>query len=351
MFIRKSCVLLALVAAPGLANGEKDRGSDPEPRRRTRRRVLQVTSAVLASGGLGAGGYILWGRRQRFGGDAHQTIRDHRVPWPATAPRMVIARGDDPARNLRGALERIGGLTQFVTRDDVVLIKPNIGWDRTPEQAANTHPHVVAELIRACRECRPRRVIVSDCPVSNSRLAFLRSGIMQVALAAGAEVLPPEDSRFVTVHISDRLGTWDVLEPFVQATKVINVPVAKHHGETSVTGGMKNWIGITNRLRLLFHNDIDRSIAELAALMRPTLTILDASRVLMRHGPQGGSTADVKQVNTVAACADQVAIDAWACSLLGIPDARLPGYLHLGQKMGLGRFDFRRLGPTEIQTG
>jgi uncharacterized protein (DUF362 family) len=331
-------------------DSEKERG-EVKPKRRTRRRVLQVTGAVLASGGLAAGGYVLWGRRQRFSRDAQQTIRDHRVPWPATAPRMLIARGADPRRNLRGALERLGGLKQFVTPDDVVLIKPNIGWNRTPEQAANTHPWIVAELIRACRECRPKRVIVSDCPVSNSKLAFVRSGIMQVALAAGAEVLPPEDSRFVTVRISERLGTWDVLEPFVQATKIINVPVAKHHGETSVTGGMKNWIGITNKLRLLFHNDIDRSIAELAALMRPTLTIIDASRVLMRHGPQGGSTADVKQVNTVAACADQVAIDAWACSLLGIPDAKMPGYIHLGQKMGLGEIDYRRLSPTEITTG
>jgi uncharacterized protein (DUF362 family) len=321
------------------------------PRRLTRRRVLQVTGGVVASAGLGVGGYVLWSWRQRFLRDAKETVRDHRVPWPATAPRMVIARGADPARNLRGTLERLGGLEQFVTPDDIVVIKPNIGWARTPDQAANTHPTVVAELVRACRACRPKRVIVCDCPVSNSKAAFLRSGIMQASLAAGAEVLPPEDSRFVTVRISERLGTWDVLEPFVQATKIINVPVAKHHGGTAVTGGMKNWIGITNRLRALFHNDIDKSIAELAALMRPTLTILDASRVLMRNGPQGGSIADVKQVNTVAACFDPVAIDAWACSLLGTSPDKLPGYIHLGQKLGLGNIDFSRLSPVEIQTG
>jgi uncharacterized protein (DUF362 family) len=328
-----------------------ERGPVASPPSLTRRRVLQIAGGVVASGGLAAGGYVLWGRRQRFGREAQQSIRDHRVAWPATAPRMVISHGADPARNVRAVLQRLGGLQQFVTADDVVLIKPNIGWNRAPEQAANTHPAIVAALVRACRDCRARRVIVSDCPVSDSRTAFLRSGIMQRARVAGAEVLPPEESRFVTVRISERLGTWDVLEPFVQATKVINVPVAKHHGETAVTGGMKNWIGITNRLRFIFHNDIDRSIAELAALMRPTLTILDASRVLMRHGPQGGSTADVKQLNTLALCADPVAIDAWACGLLRAPAAKLPGYIHLAEKMGLGRTDFDRLAPVEIQTG
>jgi len=326
--------------------------TDKSPRpKKTRRRVLQIAGGVLASAGLAAGGYVLWGRHRRFGREAAAAIRDHRVAWPATAPRMVIARGPDPARNVRGLLERLGGLQQLVDHDDVVLIKPNIGWNRTSEQAANTQPAVVAELVRAARACKPRRVIVSDCPVSDSRAAFARSGIMRAALDAGAEVLPPEDSRFVAVRISERLGVWDVLEPFVQATKIINVPVAKHHGETAVTGGMKNWIGITNKLRMLFHNDIDRSIAELAALMRPTLTILDASRVLMRHGPQGGSTADVKAFNTVAASLDPVALDAWGCGLLGATAAGLPGYIRLGQKMGLGTVHYRRLSPVEVQTG
>ncbi len=306
---------------------------------------------MLAATGLTAGGYIGWGAWQRFTRDAKHAIKDHRVTWPSAAPKMIIARGEDPARNVRGLLERLGGLKQFVTPQDVVLIKPNIGWRAAPEQAANTHPAIVGELVRACLDCRPRRVIVCDCPVSDSAAAFKRSGIEKAGLAAGAEVLPPEKSRFLTVNISERLGTWDVLEPFVQATKIINVPVAKHHGETSATGGMKNWIGITNRLRFLFHNDINQSTAELAALMRPTLTVMDASRVLMAHGPQGGRLADVKQVNTAAVSFDPVAIDAWGCSLLGATPEELPGYLQLGQKMALGNTDFSRLSPVEIQTG
>lgn len=333
--------------------GEQDPGhggtaaEPPAPRRLlTRRRLLVGAGGLVGVGAAGAGGFFLNDRLKRFGRSAEAAIPDHRVAVSSAVPRMVIVHGPDPARNTRAAIERLGGIGAFVSPSDVVVIKPNIGWDRTAEQGANTHPFVVAELVRLCREARCRRVIVSDCPVAASRAAFVRSGIQEAARAAGAEVLAPEDSRYVKVEISRRLGTWDVLEPFVVATKIINVPVAKHHGQTFFTGGLKNWIGITGKLRLTFHEDLQRSIAELGALMRPTLTVVDASRVLMQHGPQGGSLGDVKPLRTLAAGLDPVALDAWTCSLLGI--GTLPASLHLAAEMGQGTVDYAGLAPVEL---
>lgn len=323
-------------------------GSDGSPHRGllTRRRVLLGVGGAVGVGALGAGGVLFTEYLRRFGRRAEAAIGDHRVELPSSLPRLVIARGPHPGRNARAAVERLGGMDRFVGPSDVVVIKPNIGWDRTAEQGANTHPLVVAELVRMCREARCRRVIVSDCPVRRSRTAFERSGIMAAGLEAGAEVIPPEDGRYVKVKLSRRLGVWDVLEPFVIATKLINVPVAKHHEVAGVTVGLKNWIGITGKARIAFHADLDRSIAELAALMRPTLTVVDASRVLMQHGPQGGSLDDVKPVRTVAAGVDPVALDAWACTLFG--GAAMPASLHLAAAMGLGRLDFAALAPVEV---
>jgi len=330
----------------------ENRGSGSNARRLiTRRRVLIAGGTVLGAGALGAGGYLARGYQLHYFRDPLEDISDHRVQLPPTAPRMVIARGSRPATNVRGVLERMGGMRRFISPEDVVVIKPNIGWERTPEQAANTHPEVVAEVVRACREAGPRRVIVCDCPVQNSRRAFKVSGIQEAAARAGAEVIFPEVSRFVPVRLSERLGTWDILEPFAVATKLINVPVAKHHSMTGVVAGMKNWIGITNKMRVMFHRDIQRSIAELAALMRPTLTILDATRVLMARGPSGGSLNDVKALNAVAAGIDPVALDAWAYALFDTPPGELPGSLSIAEDMGLGRSDFRALEPVEIQTG
>ncbi len=334
---------------PTQGSGTGAAGAPAPDRLLTRRRVLLGLGSVAGAGALGAGGFFLADRYRRFGRRAEHLIPDHRVDVSAASPRLVIARGVDPARNVRAAVERLGGMSRFVGPADVVVVKPNIGWDRTPEQGANTHPGVVAEVVRLCREARAGRVIVSDCPVRKSRSAFERSGILAAARAAGAEVVAPEDSRYLPVLVSKRLGTWDVLEPFVVATKVINVPVAKHHNLTGVTCGLKNWIGITGKLRLTFHEDIQRSIAELAALMRPTLTIVDASRVLMDHGPTGGSLEDVKPLRTIAAGVDPVALDAWACGLFG--GGALPLNLRLAAAMGLGQVDFAALAPEEIVAG
>jgi len=325
----------------------------PERARRrliTRRRFLVAGGGAVAAAGLGAGGFALFDHHNRFGRDAMHVIPDHRIELPAAVPRMVISRGADPALNVRAAVERLGGMRQLITSDDVVLVKPNIGWVRTAEQAATTHPDVVAEVVRLCRDAGPRRVIVSDCPVRKSRGAFERSGILEAALSAGAEVIIPEESSHRTVLISERLGTWDILEPFVTATKIINVPVAKSHTAMQASAGMKNWIGVTNKLRLMFHNDIHRSVAELAALMRPTLTVIDASRVLMHGGPEGGNLDAVKPVNMIAAGFDPVALDAWACGLLRSTPGAPPQFLRIAEQMGLGTIDFRALQPLEIVT-
>jgi uncharacterized protein (DUF362 family) len=240
-------------------------------------------------------------------------------------------------------------MARFVGPADVVVVKPHIGFARTAEQGANTHPEVVAEVVRLCRDAGARRVIVSDCPTRSSRAPFERSGILAAASAAGAEVVLPEESRYHAVQVSPRLGTWDIHDPFVVATKVINLPVAMHHSLIRITCGLKNWFGITGKPRLTLHEDVQRAIAEFAALMRPTLTIVDATRVLMENGPQGGNLADVKLVRTVAAGTDPVALDTWAASLF-VP-LPLPGNLALAAEMGLGRVDFAALAPVEIGTG
>ncbi len=127
------------------------------PKRRlfTRRRFLVAGGSLIATGGLGFGGYVFYGHHQRFGRSALEVIPDHRVDLPAVIPRMVVARGGDPAINVRAAIERLGGMGNLLAPDDTVLIKPNIGWQRPPEHAANTHPDVVAEIVRLCREAGP----------------------------------------------------------------------------------------------------------------------------------------------------------------------------------------------------
>ena len=314
----------------------------------TRRNVLVGGGIAAGAGLVVAGALIAADRRARFGAPSTAVV-NHRVKVGSGMPRLVIARGSDPKRNVAAALRTLGGMKAFVSAGDVVVVKPNIAWDRVPAQAANTNPEVVAALVRACRDAGAKEVIVTDCSVNEATRTFQRSGIEKAARDAGATVVLPSGAKAPTVTLSGRLGNWPILEPFVAADKVINVPVAKHHGSAQVTAGMKNWIGITEHQRSRFHTSLDRTIAELALLMRPTLTVVDAHRILMRNGPQGGNLDDVKEANAIAMSLDPVAVDAWACDLLGISHDKV-GYLKIAAGMGLGRIDYRALKPVEVTT-
>jgi uncharacterized protein (DUF362 family) len=276
-------------------------------------------------------------------------MRDHRVKLDAASERVFVAHGTDPKRNLLALLEKLGGLDRFIAKTDTVLIKPNAGWDRVPAQGATTHPALVAELVRACRDAGAQEVIVTDCPVDPATRAFERSGILAAARAAGARVILPAEASYVEVQVPGKIGSWQILEPFARATKIINVPIAKQHSGVNVSAGMKNWIGITDKRRSLFHVDLDGSITALAALMRPTLTVVDASRILMRNGPRGGNLDDVKETNALALSTDPVALDAWAVDLLGARASDVK-YLKLAHDRGLGNLDYRDK-LLEVTTG
>jgi uncharacterized protein (DUF362 family) len=273
-------------------------------------------------------------------------------------PQLVIARGlpgpteDEPAlapaELVRRAVEGIGGMKRFIANRDVVVIKPNIGWDRTPAHAANTNPLVVAEVVRLAYDAGAKTVIVTDASCNEAGRCFQRSGIWKAAYDAGAEVVLPQEHRFRSMRLGGEvLDEWPVYKAMVEADKVINVPVAKHHNLSRYTGGMKNWYGVLGGRRNRLHQNIDTSIADLATFMQPTLTIIDAVRILMRNGPQGGNVADARDMHTICASVDQVAANTWGCTLIGRTADELP-YLAMGEARGLGTRDWRSLRVAEI---
>jgi uncharacterized protein (DUF362 family) len=271
------------------------------------------------------------------------------VTVPTTTPRLVVARGPRPEVNVQAALARMGGMGAFVGRDDVVLIKPNVGWERTPAQAANTDPDVVAALVRACREAGAKEVIVAELPCTNPEIAFRRSGVAEAARREGARVVTPTGAERASVVIPGKPGAWTTLAAYAEATRVINVPVAKRHTFCNVSAGMKNWLGLIEHDRQLFHAGLAGSIVALATMMRPTLTVVDATRVIWRNGPEGGNLADVKRLDTIAISLDPVAVDAWAAELLGFGVGQMD-YIRLAAERGLGTPDFRSLSPVELTT-
>jgi uncharacterized protein (DUF362 family) len=260
---------------------------------------------------------------------------------------LSIAKGGDPAAATAKAVEGLGGLSLFVARGDVVLIKPNMSWDRTPEQAANTNPVVVGTLVRLAYDQGAKKVKVFDNTCNDSRRCYTRSGIADAARDAGAEVSFVEEQHFRRAELGgENLTEWPVHREALDVDKIINVPVAKHHSLTRLTLSMKNLMGLIGGSRNQLHQRIDTNLVDLAAYFRPQLTVLDATRVLTRNGPQGGPLGDVRKMDTVVASADQVAVDAYGATLFGMKGDDL-GYVREASERGLGEKNLSKVSTIE----
>jgi uncharacterized protein (DUF362 family) len=323
----------------------------------TRREALLQ---LLRVGGAAAGaaGAAVWLSEHSFRphpAQAEQARRDHRIAsnsQDAQWPQMTVIQNGEPRELVQKALENLGGIGRFISRQDVVVIKPNIAWDRTPEQAANTNPDVVAELVRQCWQASAKRVIVTDVSCNEAHRCFRRSGIQAAALAEHAEVILPDLELFREVEMGGVvLKSWPVFTPFLEADKIINVPVAKHHALTGATLGMKNWYGVLGGERNRLHQQIHQSLVDLANFMLPTLTVMDCYRILLRNGPTGGNLEDVATKKTLVAGTDPVAIDAYVAKAYWNLEAAQMPYLAMAAARGLGVVEFEKLQVKVSQLG
>lgn len=270
------------------------------------------------------------------------------VPKNSQLPAVTLAVNEEYAQALRAALIAIGGIARFVKQGERVAIKANVGWDRTAAQAANTNPVLVAEMVTQCLAAGAKEVVISDISCNETRRCFLRSGIREAAEAAGAKVILPTEEDLREVDLGGVMLTdWPVLKHFIDCDKLINMPIVKQHSLSRCTIGMKNLYGILGGRRNQLHQQIDQSIVDLTRFATPTLTVIDATHVLLRGGPQGGSLDDVATHNTVICATDPVAGDARGCEFLGL-QAEQVGHIKLADKSGLGTLDYRAAGYQEV---
>lgn len=264
-------------------------------------------------------------------------------------PDLAQVTNGSPAVMTRKAMELLGGMKEFVYKGDIVVVKPNIGWDRNAQQAADTNPDVVAEVVKMCLECGARKVKVFDRPCNTASRCYENSGIKKAAEDAGAEVSYVVDAGFSQMKFpqGEALRKWEMYKPAIEADVLINVPIAKHHGLSKLTLGMKNLMGIMGGDRGKIHWKIDDYLADLANFVRPKLTILDAYRILVRNGPQGGSLKDVKQAKTIIAGKDIATVDAYGTTLFDMKPTDLR-YVIKANKFGLGEIDLDKVNIKKV---
>ena len=180
---------------------------------------------------------------------------------------LVAVKGGEPDAMFDAAIRELGGMSAFVHKGQKVVIKPNIGWDVSPERAGDTNPKLVSRIIRHCLDAGAKEVYVFDHTCDDWRRSYKNSGIEDAAKDAGAKVAPGHTEGYyhkVTVTGGKVLKEAQVHELILESDVFINVPVLKHHSSTQLTAGMKNQMGIVWDRGYWHKNDLHQCIADFA---------------------------------------------------------------------------------------
>jgi len=266
-------------------------------------------------------------------------------------PTMAIAHGMEHEKTIRAALGALGGMGRFIQRGDVVMIKPNVAFDRPPALAATTHPDALRAVAKLCFEAGAAKVVIADNPINSPTGCFLKSGLTAVAAELNLDLLYPELASFSPLEMNGEiLKHWTFFNaPFKRATKVIGLAPCKDHNLCHSSMTMKNWYGLLGGRRNQFHQHIHSIVSDFALMMKPTLVILDGMNVLMRNGPTGGRLSDVKPMNTIVAGTDMVAVDSYGYAHLLERDLAELTYIHKAHDRGLGNKNWKDAFYKEVQ--
>jgi uncharacterized protein (DUF362 family) len=273
-----------------------------------------------------------------------------------SAPDMVAVMGGEPAQLLQRALKEMGGIGKFVKKGQTVVIKPNIGWDKKPDFAANTNPELVAELVKQCFAAGAKKVTVFDHTCDNWQKCYQNSGIEKAAKEAGATVLPGNDEVYykeIKLPQGQKLKSTKIHQALLEADVWFNVPVLKNHGGAKMSIAMKNYMGIVWDRGYFHSNDLQQCIADSCTwVKKPALNIIDAYRCMRKNGPQGRSVSDTSVLKALIVSTDIVAADTAAIGLFNQVekmDIRQVGHIANGEKLKLGTQKIDNLNVKRIK--
>ena len=269
---------------------------------------------------------------------------------------MVAVLGGEPEAMFRKAIAEMGGIKRFINKGDRVCVKPNIGWDKTPELAANTNPKLVTEIIKQCFDAGAREVTVFDHTCDDWRKCYANSGIEAAAKAAGAKVVPAHQESYyksVSLPKGRSLKEAKIHQAIVDSDKWINVPILKNHGGAQLTISMMNYMGIVWDRGFFHANDLQQCIADVCTYAkRPVLNVVDAYRLMKTSGPRGKSDADVVLSKGLFISQDIVAVDTAAANFFNqareMPLDKV-GHLAKGEQLGVGTMNLDKLNIRRVR--
>ena len=266
---------------------------------------------------------------------------------------LVAVMGGEPAEMFDKAIASMGGMQAFVKKGQTVVVKPNIGWDKTPEMGANTNPELVKRIIEHCYKAGAKAVYVFDNTCNEWQACYKNSGIEKAVKDAGGKMVPGNAESYyhdVTVPKGKNLKKAKEHELILNSDVFINVPILKNHGGGTLTVSMKNLMGVVWDRRFWHANDLHQCIADFATYRKPDLNVVDAYRVMKKNGPQGVSLSDLVLMKSLYMSANMVTADSAAAKLFGIDPASV-GHIRLASEAGVGSMDLSKQRINKIKLG
>jgi uncharacterized protein (DUF362 family) len=233
---------------------------------------------------------------------------------------LAVIKSKSPEAAVVAAIEALGGISIFVKSGDVVVIKPNMAFPTPPGWGSTTNPEVVSAMVKLCIDGGARSVLIIDHPQARPEQCLARTGIAAACEKLGSKKVrvsmetEQRDYKEVKLEKAKVLEKTEVHKALLRADAFINIPVAKSHSATGASFGMKNLMGlIWDRTYMHQQIDLHQGIADLSTFIKPSLIVVDGTRVLTTRGPEGpGRTAES---DTVIAGTDPVAVDSYAVTL------------------------------------
>lgn len=264
---------------------------------------------------------------------------------PSSNFDLVAIKGGEPDAMFDKAIESLGGMKSFVKKGQKVVVKPNIGWDVTPERGGNTNPVLVTQIVKHCYEAGAKEVYVFDNTCDNWKRCYSNSGIEKAVKDAGGKMVPGNSESYyqkVEVKQGKKLTDTKVHELILESDVFINVPILKDHSSTHLTIAMKNLMGNVWDRQYWHRNDLHQCIADFTSFRKPDLNIVDAYYVMKKNGPRGTSRGDVVLLKSQIISPDIVAVDAAAAKLFGMEPADVE-YIKFANDMKLGTMNLSKL--------
>lgn len=264
---------------------------------------------------------------------------------------LVAVRNGEPGAMFDKAIESLGGMKSFVKQGQTVVVKPNIGWDVSPERAGNTNPQLIKRIVEHCFNAGAKDVFVFDNTCDDWNKCYKTSQIEDLAKEAGAKVVPGNSESYykeVSIPKGVKLKSAKVHELVINSDVFINVPVLKHHSSADLSIAMKNLMGVVWDRMYWHRNDLHQCIADYCTYRLPDLNVIDAYRVMMKNGPRGVSVSDVVEYKTQIVSTNIVAADAAAAKVFGSEPEDV-SYIVKAADLGVGTFNLEGLNINRIK--